>query len=195
MKEIQKAFIYILTIIPISAMTIGCKPLKNLSSNTYTIDSLQKTDFSKLNGIYKNSQDTVFGKIIHKPENGMGENDLTLLERFFIILPDKGNHDDITVKIEFFSKNTAHVSTCENGQILDTKKLRGGFKNGYFYVRPKWYFIPFFPANFGYNFKRVRIGKIDDDIIVDQTVKIWGKAHMVTISDSGRITSIYRSVK
>jgi hypothetical protein len=166
-----------------------------MSSNDYIIDNLQKNDFVKLNGIYKNSQDTVFGQIVHMPYRGINENNRNLLDRLFIFIPDKAYENDVTVKFEFISKRQANVSACKNGQIFLSKKIRGKFKNGYFYVKPKVFLIPFFPVFYVHNFERVRIGKVENDIVVDHTIKMWGFALFAGGSDSGRSTSIYKTEK
>lgn len=173
----------------------GCQPLKNMSSNDYLIDNLQKTDFAKLNGIYKNSQDTVFGEIVHMPYRGIDENHRNLLDRLFIFIPDKSYEKDVTVKIEFISKRQANVSAFHNEQIFLSKKIRGKFKNGYFYLKPKVLLIPFFPILYVHNFERVRIGKVENDIAVDHTIKMWGLAFSAGGSDSGHSTSIYKIEK
>ncbi len=184
-----------LLILLILTSSTGCQSLKNMSSNDYQIDNLKKYDFEKLNGIYKNTQDTVFGEIVHKPYRGINENDRNLLERLFIFLPDKAYEENVTVKIEFISKRQANINAYQNGQMFLSKRIRGRFKDGYFYVKPKIFLIPFFPILYAHNFERVRIGKVENDIIVDHTIKAWGFALFAGASDSGRSTSIYKADK
>jgi len=193
--EFKRLIIKGLLIFIILNLTTGCQPLKNMSSNDYLIDNLQNNDFVKLNGTYKNSQDTVFGKIAHMPYRGINENNRNLLDRFFIFFPDKAYENDVTVKFEFISKRQANVCAYQNGQIFLSKKIRGKFKNGYFYVKPKIFLIPFFPILYVHNFERVRIGKFENDIVVDHTIKMWGFALFAGGSDSGQSTSIYKTEK
>ncbi len=193
--KLKRLLIKGLLIFLILNSTTGCQPLKNMSSNDYLIDNLQKNDFVKLNGIYQNSQDTVFGQIVHMPYRGINENIRNLIDRLFIFYPDKAYESNVTVKFEFISKRQANVSAYQNGQIFLTKKIGGKFKNGYFYVKPKMFLIPFFPVLYVHNFERVRIGKVENDIVVDHTIKMWGFALFAGGSDSGRSTSIYKTEK
>ncbi len=87
--DLKRLHIIGVLILLILISLIGCQPLKNMSSNDYQIVNLKKHDFKKLNGIYKNTQDTVFGQIVHMPYRGINENNRNLLDRLFIFLPDK----------------------------------------------------------------------------------------------------------
>ena len=129
------------------------------------------------------------------PYRGINENNRNLLDRLFIFFPDKAYENDVTVKFEFVTKRKANVSAYQHGQIFLSKRIRGRFKNGYFYVKPKIFLIPFFPVLYVHNFERVRIGKIENDIVVDHTIKMWGFALFAGGSDSGRSTSIYKTEK
>lgn len=189
MKQIRLLIIFLVTI------SIGCRPLKNLSPTTYSIEPIQKGEFAKLNGKYNDIQDTVFGKMEHYPGSGIDENNKRLIDRLFIFYPNKASEKGITVEIKFTSNKKATVNTYQNGTILFTKNIHGKFKNGYFYVRPKIFIIPFFPILYWHNFERVRIGKIQDDIIVDHTLKSWGFAFIAGGSDNGLSTSIYKRRK
>jgi hypothetical protein len=43
--------------------TISCKPLKNLSTQNFEVEKIKKGEYEKLNGVYYNNQDTVFGNL------------------------------------------------------------------------------------------------------------------------------------
>jgi len=189
MKQIRLLTILLMTI------SIGCRPLKNLSPTTYSIEPIKKGEFAKLNGKYNNIQDTVFGKIEHYPGRGIDENNRMLIDRLFVFYPDKAYENGITVEIKFTSNKSATVNAYQNGTILFTKDIQGKFKNGYFYVRPKIFIIPFFPILYWHNFERVRIGKVGNNIIVDHTLKSWGFALFAGGSDNGNSTSIYKSME
>lgn len=173
-------------------ISVGCRPLKNLTPTTYQIEPIKKNEFAKLNGRYNDIQDTVFGKIEHNPGRGIDENNRRLLDRLFIFYSDKAYDKGTTVEINFISNKKATVNAYQNGTILFTKNIRGKFKKGYFYVRPKIFIIPFFPVFYWHNFERVRIGKIGNDIVVDHTLKSWGFALFAGGSDNGLSTSIYK---
>ena len=97
--------------------------------------------------------------------------------------------------MKFLSHKRATVTAYQNGAVLFSKSIRGRFKNGYFYAKPKMFIIPFFPIFYAHNFKRVRIGKIGSDLVIDHTLKSWGFALMAGGSDRGRSTSIYKRIE
>ena len=173
-------------------ISIGCRPLKNLSPTTYSIEPIKKGEFEKLNGKYHDIQDTVFGRIDHYPWRGVDENNRRLIDRLFVFYPNKAYEKEVAVEIKFVSYKRATVNAYQNGTILFTKDIHGKFKKGYFYVRPKIFIIPFFPILYWHNFERVRIGKVGDNIIVDHTLKSWGFALFAGGSDNGLSTSIYK---
>ena len=185
-----------LIIITFSILAFSCKPLKNHSPSQNLIDVVTKENFSALNGVYKNNQDTVFGKIRHSPHHSKADNNMSLTNRLFILVSDRrGFHHESLVDIEFVSQKLATVKVYRNDSLILTKKLRGKFKNGYFYVNPKMHVIPFFPLYYVHNFERVRLAKYKEDIIVDHTKMLWGFAFMGGGSDYGRSTSIYSRIE
>ena len=185
----------ILFLILIVFLTTGCSSLTNLSSDNYSITKINKNDFNKLNGIYNNYQDTVFGEIIHNPGRAINESDRSLLDRLFISIPDEAYSRNTTVELKFISENVAILNAYKNDSLFLTKEIKGKFKEGYFYVRPKIFIIPFFPIFYWHNFERVRIGKSDKNLIVDHTLKSWGFALVAGGSDDGLTTSIYLNVE
>lgn len=166
--------------------------MKNLAQAEYPIEPIKREDFSRLDGTYNNRQEIVFGQIVHMPYRGMNENDRILLDRLFVNFPDKAYEKDVELKIEFTSCRKATVTAYQNGQIFLTKNIRGKFKKGYFYVRPKVFVIPFFPVFYWHNFERVRLGKVGDDLVVDHTLRSWGFALFAGGLDKGCSTSIYK---
>jgi len=176
-------------------ISVGCRPLKNLSPTTYSIEPIPENELTKLDGRYSDLQDTVFGKIEHFPARGMDENNRRLLDRLFNFYPNKAYEKGTTVEIKFTSNKNATVNAYQNGTILFTKNVHGKVKKGYFYVRPKIFIIPFFPVFYWHNFEKVRIGKIGNDIIVDHTLRSWGFALFAGGEDTGRSTSIYKALK
>jgi len=177
------------------AISISCRPLKNLSPAAYAIEPIRKGEFAKLNGRYNDIQDAVFGKMEHYPGRGQDENNRRLIDRLFNFYPDKADENGISVELKFTSNKRAIVNAYQNGTVLFTKVIHGKFKNGYFYLRPKIFIVPFFPILYWHDFERVRIGKIGDNIIVDHTLKSWGFALFAGGSDNGLSTSIYKPWK
>ena len=191
MKEFFRYNFFFFTALVIS---IGCKPVRNLCPPEYSIDKLNKVDFLKLNGTYNNRQDTAFGQIIHQPY-GENQNNRTLIDRLFVFFPDKAYEKDVSVKIKFISKKKAIVYGYQNDQIFFSKKIRGKFKKGYFYIRPKVYLIPFFPVFYMHNFERIRIGKQSNNLIIDHSIRMWGIFLIVGGADKGISTSIYKTLE
>jgi hypothetical protein len=80
-----------------------------------------------------------------------------------------------------------------NNEFVFSKKIHGKFKNGFFYLRQKFYILPLIPILFGYNFERARIGKtMDSNLIIDYTVNSWGLALVAVGSDKGVASTIYK---
>ena len=184
---------YILYILSILLLT-ACTPLANLSPAKYPIEPIKKEEFQKLNGTYKNFQDAVFGQVEHFPDNVKNGNNKCLIERLFMIFPNK-TYKSTTVEIKFISRKKAVVNAYQNDTIIFSKKIRGRFKKGYFYIRPKILIIPFYPILFGYGFERTRIGKSGNDLVVDYTIKSWGFLLIAGGEERGATTSIYKSIK
>ena len=100
------------------------------------------------------------------------------------------------IKIEFNTQETATISMYHNDKFLFSKDIHGKFKNGYFYLQPKVYVIPFIPLIFGYNFQRTRIGKTTDEgLLIDYKVNRWGFALIAGSQESGNASSIYAKKK
>lgn len=175
-------------------ISIGCKPLRNLSPTSYSIEPIRENELKQLDGLYSNYQDTVFGKIEHFPLRGGVENNRTLLDRLFVNYPEMGYDKWILIEIKFTTSKKARVYAYQNGTLLFSKNIRGKLKNGYFYQRPKIFIVPFFPVFYWRNFERVRIWKIGNDIVVDHTLNSWGFALFAGGLDKGRSTSIYKAL-
>lgn len=176
-------------------ISIGCKPLKNLSPTTYSIEPIPVNELTRLDGRYNNFQDTVFGKIEHFPLGGGVENNRTLLDRLFVNYPENGYDKWMFIEIKFTTNKNAVVYAYQNGALLFSKNIRGKLKNGYFYLRPKMFIIPFFPVFYWHNFERIRIGKTGNDIVVDHSLMSWGFALFAGGSDYGLSTSIYKGLE
>ena len=80
-----------------------------------------------------------------------------------------------------------------NDKFVFSKNIRGKFRNGYFYRRPKVYVMPLIPLLFGYNFERTRIGiTTNEDLIIDYTINMWGFALVAGSAEKGATSSIYK---
>jgi len=186
--------------------TSSCKSLSEIGSKNTHILTISKDDFNKLNGTYSNSFDTTFGKVTHSPYDGRSDVErLTVLNQLFNNYPESAWRDESGkiidpkekwVKIEFNSRKIATVSMYHNDKFIFSKNIHGKFKNGYFYLRPKVYIIPFFPLIFAYCFERVRIGKTKDDYLaIDYRTNNGGFALIAGGSERGSASSIYEKKK
>jgi len=182
-------------LIIITTVFISCSPLSNLTSPEYLVENLSKENYQELNGTYRNYQNKAFGEIIHHPGRGKDENNISLLNRLYIFAPKESYNKDIEVKINFVSPKKADINLKLNGENINSRKIKGRFKKGYFYLKPKALIIPFFPVLYVHDFERIRIGKINEDLVVDHSIKSWGFALFAGGSDSGRNTAIYKRTK
>lgn len=169
----------------------GCSSLKNLSPDTFQIEPIKGSDFTKLNGRYENYQDTVFGKL-NNYYYGVIDNEKRLLDRLFIFYSRKAYSKETTVEISFVSKKKAIVRAYKNDTVLFKKNIRGKFKNGYFCASPKMFILPFFPFAYVHKFQRARIGLYENNLVVDHSFKSWGFALIAGGSEQGTSTSIYK---
>ncbi len=160
-------------------LSTSCTSLSNLGVNDYPNNNLSKKNFSELNNSYSNSQDTIFGKLEHVPFNGNNELELlenqNILNQLFLIVPESSfwtedkkmiDPKEKMINIEFQSKRKAIVSMYHNNTFIFSKKIHGKFKNGYFYLRPKIFIFSGIPLAFGYSFKRTRLGKSGDNLLL-----------------------------
>jgi hypothetical protein len=201
MKEFQFwpsiNFVWVMIIVVLSS----CTSLSELGLENYPNDELSKTNYSDLNGTYSNSHDTIFGELKHIPYNGFDElEQQTIISQLFIFIPEsfyRGNYGEIIppeekwVSFEFISDKKANVSLYQNDSFIFSKEIHGKFKDGYFYLRPKWYIIPLVPFVFGYSFERARIGKSGTSLLIDYSVNMWGFAVFAGSSDKGYSSSVF----
>ena len=107
------------------------------------------------------------------------------------------NHKDLThdqrenckVEIEFLKSTKAEVRLTYQDSIIDRRKIRGKFKNGYFYKRPLFVVIPLFPIAFGYNTMRYRIGMNEDQNLIIE--KSWNTYAFVLIAGSDTKAQVF----
>jgi len=192
-------------VLAILIIMTGCKPLYKIANNNIQTEVITNNDYEKLNGNFSNSYDTIFGGVEHTP--GDGKNDyqrLTILYQLFgynypeTAWRDENNQwinpNEKYIKIEFQSTKHATISMYHNDKFVFSKRIHGKFKNGYFYLRPKAYVLPFIPLIFGYNFERARLGKtMENNLVIDYTVNRWGFALVAGSADKGVATTIYKN--
>lgn len=159
-------------------LTTSCKQLEKLELQEYQITPVSSENHEILNGTYSNLSDTACGTYYNNNFNDSGKtvSRSDLIRSFTKILPSKSVEPDSNglvkqakewINIEFVSEKKATVSFYRDEQFCFSKTIRGKFKKGYFYRRPRFYFIPFVPLFFGYKNELVRIGKSGDQLVVD----------------------------
>ena len=167
----------------------GCKPLASIEMNNQVVSPVDKDKYLELNGVYTNSHDVIERSLKQIP----GEYELTLINQLFRVGPYSiGKPEEQSIKIEFQSKKNAIVSMYQNTEFVFKKEIHGKFKHGYFYVRPKVFVLPLFPLIFGYRFRRTRIGKSGNYLIVNYNINefVWFIAAVG--SERGYASSLYK---
>ena len=152
-------------------LTIGCATIRH--DSFHTIDKLKEADFNKLNGRYSNNPVDGKGKILRSLYNGeyQAKSFWTNLEQYQI--GSASDWRNQTVEFEFVTSEKAIFRLYQGDSLIDKRKVKGQFKDGYFYVRPFFVVMPLVPVLFGYNTHRMRIGKADDNLVVDYKWNIW----------------------
>ncbi|MHC1703257.1 MAG: hypothetical protein AB9846_05055 [Tenuifilaceae bacterium] len=185
----------ILLSITLTIALASCTSLSKIGIQEYKSENLSKSDFAKLNGIYRNYPDTAIGQIKESPYPRNSEH-LSLFNQF--VIGQWGGTQEVfekqLIKIEFLNHRKAIITLTENEKTLETKIIRGRFKDGYFYSRPKTIIIPIIPLLFGYYFNRFRIGRNGKYLTIDYTVNKWMAGFVVGESSKGHYSSIYKEL-
>lgn len=182
----------------------SCSPLSKIGNQGFNVDQLQPDSLQALNGTYSNIPDSIIREIIHGSNEISDFQQLTILEQFFWSIPETAGRDStgeyvdpqtMHVTIKFQTPKRATVSLYHNERFIFSKNIRGKFKNGYFYIRPKILIVPLIPLVFGYHFERARIGKLNNKLVIDYTISRWAFALVAGSSDKGISSSIYKPLK
>ncbi len=196
-SRVQQSFIWIIVILLFSS----CTSLSKLGLDNYPKDALSKANYSDLNGIYSDSHSKISGELEYAPGQGFDELEMqTIVKQLFLYIPQsywQNNQGEIPpnekwIKIEFESSKKATVSMYHNDKFIFSKKIRGRFKDGYFYLRPKWYIIPIVPFYCAYVFQRTRIGKSGSNLLMDYSTNMCGFATFAGFSYRGYSSSVYK---
>lgn len=127
------------------------------------LERLNETSISRLDGLYENISTEA-----HETFTS------SLWDRLFTYnnkqLADWENH---SIKIEAVNSNKILFSLVEHGQVIEKKIIKGKIEDGYFYRRPSFILMPFFPLIYGYNTSRSRFGLEGNKLVVDDRINIW----------------------
>lgn len=182
----------------------SCSPLSKIGNQGFNVDQLPPDSVQALNGTYSNTPDSIIGEITHGPDEISDFEQLTILEQFFWSIPETAGRDStgeyvdpetMHVTIEFQTLKRATVSLYHNDMFIFSKDIKGKFKNGYFYLRPKIVILPLVPLLVGYRFERARIGKLSDMLVIDYTINRWAFGLVAGSSDQGTSSSIYMPLR
>lgn len=183
---LKKTIVKLLTI---SILTIGCATIKHDSFQT--IDKLEKADFRKLNGRYSNNPIDGVGKIFRSQNNEeyQPKSFWTNLEQYQI--GSASDWSNQAVEVEFVTSEKAIFRLYQGDSLVDKRKVKGKFKDGYFYARPSFVVMPLVPVLFGHNTHRMRIGKADDVLVVDYKWNIWMSFLLSGKSEKGQSSLVF----
>lgn len=105
-----------------------------------------------------------------------------------------GVASDYLVQLEPINKNTIHLNLIEDSKIIKTRKIKGRYEDGYFYIRRKFIVVPFFPLLFGYRVQRQRIGLENGHLVVDLRRNIWMSFLVAGRSENSQQEARYRKI-
>ena len=127
------------------------------------LERLDETNISKLDGLYQNISTEAQGTFSY-----------SIWDRLVVYSNKRlTNWENHTIKIESISSKKILLSLMYNDQVVDQKIIRGKIKDGYFYRRPIFIVMPFFPLIYGYNTNRSRFGLVEDELVIDDRKNIW----------------------
>lgn len=173
----------------ISMLTIGCATIKHESFRT--VDKLEKMDFNKLNGKYSNNPTNGNGRIFRSQYNGEYrlKSFWTNIDQYQV--GSSSDWDSQMVEIDFLTSEKALFKLYQGDSLIDKKKVKGKFRDGYFYARPFFVVMPLVPVLFGHNTHRLRIGKSDDNLVVDYKWNIWMFFLIAGQSEKGQSSLVF----
>lgn len=192
---------YVLILIVLNLILLSCKSLSEIGKNTFSNNIITKENYSELNGVYSNLNDTIIGEYYHGPADGYSDENLlksqTLTQHLHIKIPKKNQieffevRNEVKVKIEFQDSKSALISIYYSDKFLFSDKIHGHIKNGFFYLRPNFCIIPLFPLIFFYDYQTSRIGKHDDFLITNYKTNMWGAAFIAGSTEKGHSTALF----
>jgi len=166
---------YLIFLLPLAIYLQGCAVIKDVQS--YKIDSLNKKNYSKLNGKYSNIHfDTTV--ISYNDFHGLAYRPKTLWSHTYSFNKDKekGNVEAQAIRLEFKTRRKILLSLYEKDSLISNRVIRGRIKDGFFYRKPHFILIPLIPIVVSYDTYRYRIGLINNGLVIDYKWSYWGFA-------------------
>lgn len=177
-------------------LIVGGLPMSCLSfekSIKPTAESRHKS-WQSLGGIYQNAPAQI-GEVVHYDESIGGTSDIQqklLFNQFDFVSakPDADTAANLLVQLVPLNKHTLLLHLIHGSDTLKTKKLKGEYRDGYFYRRKQLIIAPFFPVLFGFRGQRQRIGIEGDQLVVGQRKNMW-----VSFLIAGRSENYQQEIK
>tara|TARA_B100000508_G_scaffold24343_1_gene17477 strand:- start:6492 stop:7058 length:567 start_codon:yes stop_codon:yes gene_type:complete len=173
----------------------GCISLKDHSPKSLKKLEITKENLNSLEGRFKYKQDTVFGEIMRRPFTSFSGSNRSLTKRMFVFFPNSDYRNETEIELAFINSKKLRVSKYDGDSLLGSKLISGKIKNGYFYIRPRILIIPTFPLLYVHNFQQTRLALTGEDLIVDESVRMWAFAIIAGESNKGTNTAIYTRIK
>ena len=176
---------------------LGCKSLSKIKNIETEREFLTESNYEELNGNYNNYPKEFIGGIAQTPKNyhpetsiiGLYGNDFDYSYR----LPER-DEKNRTTTLKFINEKRLEFTLYQNDSVVGKKIIKGKLNLGYFYSKSKLEFYPFFPIAFGYGYKRFRIGKSNNLIILDYYVnQVF--AGMAGETSKGEFSAIFEKKK
>ncbi len=174
----------------------GCKPLSKMGLENHRVTPVTGSEFTRLNGLYRNVSDTVDGRVVFAPYGRFDDTtSVDLLGHLYYNVPwKKRAWGDSTsqIALEFQSPTKVNVSLYKADTLVKTWTLKGKFKKGFFYLRPRVWAAPFIPVFFGYNFERAAIGISAGGLVLKYTINYWAFALVAGSSEVGSVSAFFK---
>jgi len=160
----------LLLVVLTGAMLTSCAVIKDTPQSNLV--SLKKADFKKLNGEFVNYPTDAAGNF----EKDYMSKDFSPMAFWTQVKGERWNEHNAEsqkITLEFRSPRRGVVKLWENDSLIKQRKIRGRIRHGYFYRRPGFVVVPFFPLVFGYHTYQYRIGLTPDALVVDARWNYW----------------------
>jgi hypothetical protein len=188
LRVLRIHFIFLLTL---AIYLQGCAVIKDVES--YKTESLDKNNYSKLNGMYSNihSDTTVISYNHHVLE--YRPKTLWCHTYSFNKDKEKGNAEAQIVRLEFKTHRKILLSLFEKDSLISNRVIRGRIKDGFFYRKPHFVLIPLIPiAVFSYDTYGYRIGLVKDGLVIDYKWNYWGFALLAGGTGKGQTSTTFK---
>ncbi|AHM62794.1 hypothetical protein D770_22745 [Flammeovirgaceae bacterium 311] len=179
-------------ILVLGFLIMSCTSFKEIERSNR--DYVDEANMFSLAGVYESIPHKL-GNVVYlsKPISVGDESQHNLLFERFKLSPTKNYADSASrffVQVQPVNKKTIALNLIKDSEIQKTKRIKGKYKDGYFYRRKQLIIVPFVPILFGFRAQRQRIGLENDLLIVDLRINMW-----VSFLIAGRFESSQQEAK